>query len=522
MGAPQKVNGPDLSEGIDAASILDGATLHGHVKGESVLLSRRGASYFAVGGTCTHYGALLADGLIDGDHAYCPLHHACFHLRTGEALTAPAFEALKRWRVDVEDGSVFVRATLEERAPQPTKLRSWDAPRRIVIVGGGAAGFAAADMLRRRGYDGELTMLSGETAAPVDRPNLSKDYLSGEAPEEWMPLRTPDFYQDNKIALRLATPVFEINPRRRRVFTSTGEVLEYDRLLLATGSTPVRPTGFVDRRVFVLRTLTDAQAILAAARSAERVVVVGAGFIGLEVAASLRAHGLDVDVVTPEPAPMSRLLGSAVAHFLRVVHEGRGVRFHFGQTAKKFDGRRVHLSSGTKLAADFVVLGVGVRPNIELAASAGLRVSTGVHVDAHLRTSDPSIFAAGDVARFPDPTAGEMIRIEHWAVAQQQGQTAAINMFGGAERFCATPFFWSNHYEHSLHYVGHVSSWSRVEIDGVVGSGDFIARYSRGDRLLAAASVGRARDSIRVQLELKRASSGTFQSSVHQTLDTHQ
>lgn len=520
MGASQKVDGPDFSAGIDEASFADGATLRGHVNGEAVLLSRRGDSYFAVGGACTHYGALLADGVIDGDHAYCPLHHACFSLRTGEALTAPAFEALKRWQVDVDDGRIFVRVALEEHPL--AKVWRQDAPRRIVIIGGGAAGFAAADMLRRRGYDGELTMLSSEAVAPVDRPNLSKDYLSGEAPEEWIPMRSPDFYQEKKITLRLATPVFEINPSRRRVFTSTGEALEYDRLLLATGSTPVRPQGFIDSRVYVLRTLNDARAILAAARSAQRVVVVGAGFIGLEVTASLRAHGLDVDVVTPEPAPMSRLLGGAVAHFLRAVHEGRGVRFHFGQTAKKFDGRRVHLSSGTKLAADFVVLGVGVRPNIELAASAGLRVSSGIHVDAHLRTSDPSIFAAGDVARYPDPSTGEMIRVEHWAVAQQQGQTAAINMFGGSERFCATPFFWSNHYQHSLHYVGHASSWSHVEIDGAVESGDFTARYFQAGCLLAAASVGRARDSIRLQLELKRAASGTFQTSEHQMLDTHQ
>jgi len=502
MSASTKVSGPDFSAGVALATISDGATIAGHVGDEAVLLSRRGDDFFAVSESCTHYGAPLADGLVDGDRVHCPWHHACFSLRTGEALAAPAFDALKQWKVQVDADQVFVRATLDDRrqpAPHQHSLR------RIAIIGGGAAGFAAAEMLRRRGFAGELALLSGDSDPPCDRPNLSKDYLAGGAPPEWIPLKPPEFYRDNGIDLRLGTAIARIDVKQRQIVSTAGDVIAYEALLLATGASPIRLKGFDHPKVHVLRSLRDADALIAAAAQARRVVVIGAGFIGLETAAALRARGLEVDIVTPDALPLARILGEEIARLIRALHEARGVRFHLGQTAERFDGRRVRLKGGKALDADLVVLGVGVRPNTELAVKTGLAVSNGVDVDAHLQTSVPGIFAAGDVASFPDALSGARVRIEHWAVAERQGQIAAVNMLGGAERYEATPFFWSAHYDESLRYVGHAPKWDKIETDGSIAARDFTARYSFEGRLLAAVSLNRDRENLEIERTLDRA-----------------
>lgn len=510
MGAQKPAEGPDFRVGIAIAEVRDGGTVAGQVGDQPVLLSRRGSSYFAVGGSCTHYGGRLADGLIEGDHAHCPLHHACFSLRTGEALTAPAFDPLPRWRVDREGETLFVRERLsvEEKPGSDTSLH----PKRIVIVGGGAAGFAAAEMLRRRGFAGALTMLSADRAPPCDRPNLSKDYLAGTAPEDWIPLKGDDFYRDIKIDLRLEQEALGIDPRRKEVLLDGGGVL-YDALLLATGATPVRPVGegFRLPNAFVLRSLADARAIITAAKGAHSVAILGASFIGLEAAASLRARGLEVHVVAPEAVPLQRVLGHEVGTFVRAIHEDHGVKFHLSLMAERFDGSELHLSDGSRIAADFIVLGVGVKPNTKLASDAALDVDNGVLVDRRMRTSDPSIFAAGDIARYFDPRVGEHIRVEHWVAAEQQGQAAAASMLGDPLAFSATPFFWSTHYDHSIRYVGHAQTWDTMNIDGSLGPEGFIARYMKGGKLLAAASLGRDRESLQIQRSMdKEAARAAF------------
>lgn len=503
MGAQKPVEGPDLEAGIAIAELRDGSTVFGRVGDQPVLLSRRGTSYFAVGGSCTHYGGRLADGLIEGDHAHCPLHHACFNLRTGEALTAPAFDALPRWRVDQEGEMLFVREKLplEVRSALDTTMH----PKRIVIVGGGAAGFAAAEMLRRRGFAGTLTMLSADHAPPCDRPNLSKDYLAGTAPEDWIPLKGDDFYRDLKIDLRLGQEALGLDRRRKEVILDDGRI-PYDALLLATGATPVRPIdeGFHLPNTFVLRTLADARAIIAATKGARSAVVLGASFVGLEVAASLRERGLEVHVIAPEAVPLQRVFGVEVGAFVRAIHEDHGVKFHLGLLAERFDGSELHLSDGSRIATDFVVLGVGVRPNTKLASDASLVVDNGVLIDSRMRTSDPAIFAAGDIARYLDSRTGEHIRVEHWVAAEQQGQAAAVSMLGDAHAFSATPFFWSTHYDHSIRYVGHAQSWDTVGIDGSFEIGSFTARYIKGGRLLAAASLGRDSESLEIQQIMDR------------------
>lgn len=506
MEANKNLSGPDLTRGLPLADLPNGATIAGRVSDAPILLSRRDGELFAVSGSCTHYGARLADGLIIGDEVRCPLHHACFSLRDGSALTAPAFDGLTRWKVEVEEGKAFVRVPLQ-RTVNPgepsSKSESAKHPSRIVIVGGGAAGFAAAEMLRRRGFSGELTMLSADLFPPCDRPNLSKDYLAGTAPEEWIPLKRDDFYRDRGIDLRLGVEVSEIDVRNRNVMVGSGDRIVFDSMLLATGATPVRPKGpgFDRQNAFVLRTLADARAIIAAAEGARKVGIIGAGFIALESAAALRARGLEVHVVTPERIPLGRVLGREIGAFVRSAHKRHGVRFHFGLTAQSFDGRNLRLSNGKRIAVDFIVLGVGVRPNTALAARAGLKVEDGVIVDDQLRTAAAGVYAAGDVARYFDARLGHQVRIEHWVVAERQAQIAAANMLGAGLRFNATPFFWSNHYEHSIRFVGHSSRWDAIKIDGSISKANFTARYYLDGRLLAAASLGRDRENLEIHAE---------------------
>ena len=497
--------GPDLTQGVASDALADGQMLSGHVGEEGVLLARRGNEFFAVGAACTHYHGPLAEGLMVGETVRCPWHHACFSLRTGEAMAAPALNPIDCWRTELRDGKVFVCERVDaKRDVQPVTTAA--VPKAVVIVGGGAAGFAAAEMLRRRHYAGSLVMLSDDDAPPVDRPNLSKDYLAGTAPEEWLELRGSDFFHEQGIDLRLGTTVSSIDVGARTLALGDDSTLAFDRLLLATGAEPVRLQlpGIDLPHVFNLRTLRDCRRIIKRATVARRAVVMGASFIGLEVAASLRARGVEVHVVAPDRRPMERVLGPQVGDFVRRLHEAHGVVFHLEDTATRIDERQVTLKQGGAIDADLVVVGVGVRPRLALAEKARLAVDRGVLVDPYLETSAPGIFAAGDIARWPDPRSGTAIRVEHWAVAQRQGQTAALNMLGGRQPFDVVPFFWSQHYDVPINYVGHAENWDEVVIDGDLDARDCALRYVRGGRLLAVASINRDLESLRAEVEMER------------------
>jgi NADPH-dependent 2,4-dienoyl-CoA reductase/sulfur reductase-like enzyme/nitrite reductase/ring-hydroxylating ferredoxin subunit len=506
MSAAPESTGPDLTHGVAIDTLADGAMLAGHVGDDAVLLARRGDEFFAIGATCTHYNGPLAEGLMVDETVRCPWHHACFSLRTGEALHAPALAPVACWTTEQRDGKVHVREKVE-RAPRIRITPVEETPRKIVIVGGGAAGFAAAEMLRRQRYQGGIVMLSDDAAAPVDRPNLSKDYLAGTAPEEWVPLRDDAFYTDQRIDLRLNTAVTAIDTSKREVIIADGGRIPYDRLLLATGAEPVRLPlpGMELPHVHTLRTLANSRAIIARAATTRSAVVMGASFIGLEVAASLRARGIEVHVVAPDKRPMERVLGAQLGDFVRNLHEEHGVIFHLEDTATAIDANRVTLKSGSTIAADLVVVGVGVRPRLQLAKDAGLAIDRGVTVNEFLETSAPDVYAAGDIARWPDPHGGAAIRVEHWVVAERQGQIAALNMLGARQPFDGVPFFWSQHYDVPINYVGHAEAWEDITIDGDIAKRDCVVRYLRNGRVLAIASIYRDVESLVSEARMERS-----------------
>jgi apoptosis-inducing factor 3 len=501
MSEPTQLKGPDLRQGIYTSDLVDGAMLLGHADGEGVLLARRGDEVLAVSATCTHYGGPLAEGVLEGDTVRCPWHHACFNLRTGEAQ-APALNPIACWDVQ-RRGERIVVLGRQARVARPRSTPRH--PTSIVIVGGGAAGYSAAEVLRREGFAGNLTMLSADPSAPVDRPNLSKDYLAGTAPEEWIPLRPPEFFQEQEIELVLGARVTRIDVVSKRVIVEGGKIFPYDALLLATGADPIRLSipGSDRAQVHSLRTLADSRAIIAHVPTTKRAVVIGASFIGLEVAAALRERNVEVHVVAPEAHPLERVLGPEVGDFVRGIHEEHGVVFHLGHTAKSIDVGHVTLASGEVLAADLVVAGIGVRPAVALAEAAGLAMNRGILVNEYLETSVPGVYAAGDVARWPDPHSGERIRVEHWVVAQRHGEIAARNMLGKRERCALVPFFWSQHYDVRISYVGHAERWDRTVVAGSIAGRDCRVTYEVGGKTVAVVTIGRDLESLRAEVAME-------------------
>jgi apoptosis-inducing factor 3 len=499
------VEGPELEAGVDLAELPEGEPYPVRVGGEAVVLVRRGSEVMAIGGSCTHYGGPLAEGLVVGETIRCPWHHACFSLRTGEAVGAPALNPVSRYELEIRGGRVYPKAKVDV-APLDSLGREVSGPESVAIIGAGAAGSAAAEMLRREGYGGRITLVDPEGPAPYDRPNLSKDYLAGNAPEEWIPLRPDGFHEEQGIE-RVRVAAEAIDTAARTVRLADGRDLPFGALLLATGATPVRLRipGADLPHVHVLRSLEDCRAIIAGIENASRAVVLGASFIGMEVAAALRARGLEVTVVAPEDVPFQRTLGEEVGNVLRETHEANGVEFRLGRTGASIDGQSVRLDDGSELPADLVIVGVGVRPDTQLAAAAGLRVEDGVIVNERLETSAPGVFAAGDIARYPDPRGGDPIRVEHWVAAQRQGQAAARNILGRAAPFIDPPFFWTRQWDFGLNYVGHASKWDEVQVEGDLRGGDATVRFLDAGQLRAVASVGRDLESLRAEAAMVAA-----------------
>ena len=491
-GGNQELLGPDLEKGVRFADLVENKALLGHAHGESVIVVRVGNDVYAMGASCTHYGGPLAEGIVADGTVRCPWHHACFDARTGAAIGAPALGDLPCW--NVERSGELVQVRTKKEAPKETAPAT--APASVVIVGAGAAATGCIHTLRSHGYAGSITAFGAEEPGPVDRPNLSKDYLAGSAPEEWIPLATAE------AEIVADDPVTAIDVRAKTVTTKSGKKASFDALLYAPGAEPSRlPLPGADApHVFTLRSLADSRAIIAKATGgAKRAVVIGASFIGLEVAASLVARGLEVHVVGPETVPLARVLGEELGRLVREVHEGKGTKFHLGKKPKAIGASSVELDDGTSLPCDLVVLGVGVKPRVDLAKAAGLKVENGVIVDELLRTSAPAVWAAGDVASYPDARLGDTVRIEHWVVAERQGQAVARAMLGDTSPYRDVPFFWSVHHDVTIGYVGHAKEWDAVEVHGSIEGRDCAVAYKKAGKVLAVATINRDLTSLRVE-----------------------
>jgi 3-phenylpropionate/trans-cinnamate dioxygenase ferredoxin reductase subunit len=515
-----ELTGPDLASGIEISSVAPGQMITGHAFGQPVLLVHAEPNWFAVGAKCTHYGAPLEQGIIVGETLRCPWHHACFELRNGAATHAPALNDLPSYDVVIENDHVRVLhkrdhgqlkkrslTTRGSRAPERVifEPEPISGPRSVVILGAGAAGNACAEMLRREAYRGPVTLIDVDPDAPYDRPNLSKDYLAGNAPEEWLPLHPRDFYETQHIEILSGVEAVSLDPKSRTIRLSDGSSRTYGCLLIATGASPVRLPIPGAERIQYLRTLRDCRTIIEKATSGKKAVVIGASFIGLEVAASLVTRGLQVHIVAPEKLPLERVLGAELGGLIKKVHQDKGVTFHLGQTVKSVDERGVALDDNSRIDADIVVAGVGVRPNLKLAESAGLTIDNGVAVNEFLETSISGVFAAGDVARWPDAYSDTRIRVEHWVVAERQGQVVARNMLGHRERFDDIPYFWSAHYDVvQIGYTGHVERWDATRIDGDVMKMDCAVSYLVGGKRRAMATINRDRQNLETEGELAR------------------
>ena len=476
-----------------------------------ILLARVGDQFHAVSASCPHYGGTLAEGALCGTHVVCPLHHAVFNVVNGDLEEPPALDALVSYEVRLEGERVMVRVPEEVSDRRAIVLAKRDVtadPRQFVIIGAGAAGYVAAQTLREEGFRGHVVMITREDRAPYDRPNLSKDYLHGHADPEWLPLRSQEFFAEHDIQLLLNREVTRVDARAKTIFFEEGDTMDYDALLVATGGAPVRLNipGSDLKNVCVLRSFADSDSIIETAGRSRRAVVVGASFIGMEAAYSLRERGLEVTVVAPSQEPFEVTLGNEVGAVFRREHERHGVRFKLGSIVYRFEGSHnveaVTLDNGESIETDMVVVGVGVRPVTHFLEGVELDQSGGVVVDSHLRAAD-GLYAAGDIVSFVDLRTGERLRIEHWRTAEQQGRVAARNMLGRALPFEGVPFFWTQQFDLTLRYVGHAASWDEIVYQGDVASRDFLAFYVKENRVQAVAGMNRDRELAVVEALIK-------------------
>ncbi|MGI4952170.1 MAG: FAD-dependent oxidoreductase [Janthinobacterium lividum] len=502
----------------DAAGLAEGAMRVVEQDGAKVLLARSGGRCHAVGAVCPHAGGPLNEGVLHDGAVLCPWHKAAFRLDTGRCVAPPAVDDLPRYGLRTEAGRLLLGPALSTPAPEAADTD----PRVMVILGTGAAGTAAAQALREEGFGGRVLLVGREDRLPYDRTVLSKYDLSGQKGGEKTPLHPAGFYDRQRIERRVAD-VTEVDPAARRVRFADGASLTYDAALLATGGEPRRlevPGGDLPG-VCVLRTPDDVAAILARAQGARHAVVAGAGFIGMEAAASLRERGLEVTVVAPGAAPLEKQLGPEVGAVFRRVHERAGIAFRLGDEIVAVEGqdqvRSVRLKSGATLPAELVIVGLGVAPATGMLRGLPLREDGGIDTGPDLRIAD-GLYAAGDIAGVPYGPGGKTIRVEHWRVAMQQGRVAALNMLGtmpgampktmpgampktmpgGGAVFDAVPYFWTIHFKKRLDYVGHAEAWDAVTIDGDLEAPAFLAFYAKAGRVQAVAGWGRDQAMARV------------------------
>ena len=478
--------------------LQDGEMKEVEVDGLKILLTRLEGTFYAIGGECSHYGGPLAEGVLNGVHVTCPWHQARFHVKTGGVADPPALDSMARFETKVQGDRVIL--VLPEKAagtvtPAMVKRNDQADSRLFVIIGGGAAGNAAAQKLRQVAYQGRILLISQESRLPYDRPSLSKGYLAGDMEADSLPLRSETFYREADIEVLLGQRVSQVNPANKSIIFEHGESLTYDALLLATGGRPkaLNVPGAGLANVFTLRSADDCDQIIQAATQASQAVVVGTSFIGMETAAALRKRGLSVTVVGRGSVPFKQTLGPEIGAMFQKIQEDKGVSFKLGRRVARLEGearvKAVVLDDGERLPADLVLVGIGVDPATDYLQGVATNPDGSVTVDKYLAAAD-GLYAAGDIARFPDWRTGESIRIEHWQVAETHGFTVALNMSGQQTEFKGVPFFWTEQFEPYLFYVGHVTDWDEIIWHGKAADRKFVAFYVKNDRVLAAAGCG--------------------------------
>jgi NADPH-dependent 2,4-dienoyl-CoA reductase/sulfur reductase-like enzyme/nitrite reductase/ring-hydroxylating ferredoxin subunit len=488
-----------------------------------VLLLRQGDEYFAFVGQCPHHGAPLEDGVLCEGKIRCPWHQAVFDARTGQVEQPPSLDSLPQYRVEVVGGNVVAYLPREEPKPvetptaprsgyidarkaaekgqyaaQPLTDQTFGTGRNFAIIGSGAAGFLAAETLRAQGFAGNVTILTGEQHLPYDRTELSKRFLAD--PDSSPPWLKDGSYLDKRgIDILYDHQVTAMDPQDRRLVCASGSSLEYDELLIASGSRPRRldVEGADLDGVMTLRSYDDCRELRDWADRVDKAVVIGASFIGMEVAASLASRKISMQVIAPEDVPFEATLGPEIGRMLRSVHQQQDTQFHMGRKVKAFQGRdgkleAVILDDDTRIETELAVVGIGVEPVTDFLPDELTEEDGAIRVDAHLRHA-AGFFAAGDIARFDDPRAEGPVRIEHWRLAQQLGALAARNMAGKDATFQDVPFFWTKQFKTIVQYVGFGGSWDQTEIEGSVSDQDFLVYYLCDGKVRGVAGGGRDR-----------------------------
>ncbi|MEM1251860.1 MAG: FAD-dependent oxidoreductase [Cyanobacteria bacterium P01_H01_bin.21] len=500
------------------------------VEGTDILLINIDGQFLATGAYCSHYGAPLETGILYCDKSatrvICPWHNACFSATIGKMLAPPGRDNLATFPVEIKDDMVYVELPNKPCQHEPPEMAAYSEAdtRQFIIVGGGAGGSAAAEMIRQVGFQGKITILTQETELPYDRTKLSKAHLQSDGKQsEVQELRSQSFYQQHHIDIYTGVKITKLDTNACQIHDSAGKTYCYDSLLLATGGRvhQLKIPGSDLKNIYTLRQANDAANLVAAAQKVQKVVVVGAGFIGMEAAASLTQRGLEVTVVAPS-LPFEKVLGKQVGKLFQNLHEENGVTFYCGSKVVKIHGKdqvsAVELDSGEQLETDMILVGIGVDPATDwLKSSLDLTDAGAVSVNQYLQAAD-NVYAVGDIASFPERTTGKPVRIEHWRLALQQGQTAACNMAGHAIPFRAVPFFWTGQYDIKLRYVGHAETWNSIHIDGSLEQKKFLAFYLQDDRIAAVAGIGCDRDIAAIS-ELMRLDQMPTANKLQQQID---
>jgi apoptosis-inducing factor 3 len=465
-----------------------------------ILLVRHQDQVYALGAYCTHNGAPLAQGVLHEDRVICPWHNAYFNVVTGDQEEPPGLDSLSRYAVKIEDNQVMVTVPDSATGKRMPEMAQYDPEiddRTFVILGAGAAGTHAAETLRVAGYQGRIVMISRDDKLPYDRTTLSKNYFNGKVKKEEILLRSPEFYEQQHIEVQLNRIVQNVDVSTKTITFQDNGTLVYDSLLIATGGQPrqLEVSGSDLRNIFTLRSFADCDRILEAAQNAIQAVVIGSSFIGMEIAAGLTQKGIKVTVVSPDSLPFEKILGTELGKLFYQVHQEQGVTFQMGRKVAQLEGedavQTVVLDNGDRISVDLVVVGIGVQPVTDFIAGIDLHPKDrSVPVDEYLRAAD-GVYAAGDIARYPDGRTSDLMRVEHWRIAAQHGRIAAYNMAGKPTKFRGVPVFWSMQFKFPIRYVGHATEWDELIIDGDLNQRKFIAFYVKDDQVLAAATSQR-------------------------------